>query len=335
MAHDLDCTPGAYPLFSARAAMACESDEGWPVSQFILPLGLYLLTQRAYTIVLFTGLWEILEVFLRDWFLDPDPPYAASFFLAGYESPAGSLVYDWLAQGVWAVVMGALFVRCTGLPRVLPLYGDLVARPSSATGGGAASSSIGVSGGRKLAAGARRAVSRPATGAAGVGAESFPPSTQDFDAWSFNDIRGKVRRRLPWRVCCYPRRPAFYARLAEKDRPAAARGWAITILWALASWWLGLGLAWGMPLLWLTSTALFAAALYTLPEPYAYAAWRESDAPTPRWAVLTMYSVFSGLLCLAGSVPPPRTRYICLLCTQAIATLPLLIWALVLTFRGR
>lgn len=116
-----DCTPASYPLFSTAAAFACESSGGWPVSHFVLPMFATLATRRPLLVFLVTGLWEVAELLLRsgseaDGFQSPSGEAEG---LSSYESPAGSLVYDWVVQGGWGVLVGWLAGRAFGVARAV------------------------------------------------------------------------------------------------------------------------------------------------------------------------------------------------------------------------
>ena len=108
------CIPEAYPLFSAAAAFACESSGGWPVSHFVLPMFATLATTRPLVVFLAAGLWEVVELLLRSGkegsgFEDADSGLQA---FSEYESPAGSLVYDWAVQGGGECSLGGWWGGC-------------------------------------------------------------------------------------------------------------------------------------------------------------------------------------------------------------------------------
>lgn len=111
----------AYAMYDLAAAMRCESEGGWPAIHFLTPFFVYATVQNIYVAALTPGLYEIFEALLRvavteGWLGERWCP-------TRFQTPAGALVYDWLLQGLWGVMAGVLFVRVTGLPRIVPIYG--------------------------------------------------------------------------------------------------------------------------------------------------------------------------------------------------------------------
>lgn len=268
-----DCTPGTYPPFSLVHAMVCEAHDGWPAGHFLLPMAVYIFTQNLWLALLLPGLTEVAEALFiavaRDWF--------GSTRVTEAESAAGMLIFDWLMQGMWGVLVGTLLVRWLGIPRLIPLYGRVRVGDQRATPAPAPKGRVALVG---AGAGAREG--------AGAEEEALPPVAFDPDEWTgVPRYCADVAARAAC-CCCWLRFRPRRAPPPVSCATLAARGgfWersAMLGLWALAYLVMFLervarGL--GMSLTWLAHCGLLAWVLATSGE-FARLRARAADEGRP------------------------------------------------------
>jgi len=108
------CETGTYPLYSLTAALICETGQTWGSQHFLNPLHFFIISQDIILTMLVGALNEAFEVILRRWAGGPDGRSADADSLAAYETPMGSLIYDWVIQNWWGIVVGILWVVTMG-----------------------------------------------------------------------------------------------------------------------------------------------------------------------------------------------------------------------------
>jgi len=108
------CEMGTYPLYSLTAALVCETGQTWGSQHFLNPLHFFIISQDIILTMLLGALNEGLEVLIRRWVAGPWGKSGDADSLASYETPVGSLVYDWMIQNWWAIAVGILWVITMG-----------------------------------------------------------------------------------------------------------------------------------------------------------------------------------------------------------------------------